>query len=256
MRVILDRLHIACGLDGHEFYLECHPPSARLTASKMFCRSLPAEGLQELASAVCDGSKPLGQVKQAFGVYSRFRPQHHEVQLGNMQWRVPGDIPGSRTHPSSNPAPPVPGPKDVVSQLVTVDAHDLFSQLSTLAFLGKRGPHGLLASIQEVSQGHIRVWRQWLSKQCETKKWSDGESIAVYHDAPIATTTSKARSDSVTGCIDTRHDPKVLWLNTRDENVGIKFKVRERRWRRNAPVLFSSEEEVPVSYIVEFEGTS
>lgn len=210
-----------------------------------------------MLSAIYDDTSYVGQVKQAFGTYSRFRPQHHEPALGRMQWRVPGDIPGSRTHPSSNLASRVPGPREAVCQNVTVDAHDLFSQLSTLAFLGKRGHHGLLSSIQEVSQGHIRVWRKWLSKQCERKSWSDGEPIAVYHEPPTSPTGhGKGRSDSVTGRLDPRLDPNVLWLNTSDENVGIKFRVKERKWRQNAAILYASDEEVPVSYIVEFEGRS
>jgi len=220
----------------------------------MFCHTLGAEGLDDLLSAIYDGNSHVGQVKQAFATYSRFRPQHHEPALGRLQWRVPGDIPGSRTYTDPNTIPNAPGLKDPVCQTVTVDAHDLFSQLSTLAFLGKRGHHGLLASIQEVSQGHIRVWRHWLSKQCERKSWSDGEPIAVHHEtttSPVG--TGKGRADSVVGRLDPRDDPNVLWLNTRDENVGIKFRVKERKWRQSSAVLFASEEEVLVSYVVEFE---
>lgn len=57
---------------------------------------------------------------------------------------------------------------------------------------------------------------------------------------------------------DPRKDGSILWVNTRDDNVGIKFKVKEKKWRRTTamPILFESDVEVAVSYEVEFEGSS
>ncbi|KAK3686408.1 hypothetical protein LTR37_019839 [Vermiconidia calcicola] len=220
----------------------------------MFCDTLGTEGLEELLAAVYDNDRYVGQVQQAFSLYSRFRPQHGEPDARRI-WSPPGDIPGSNTHPSSRPTAPIFAPGDPVTQTVTIDAHDLFSQLSTLAFLGKRGYHGLLMNIHDLSEGHIRVWRDWLSKQCVSKKWTDGEPVVVHHDPPvIPITNGKTRADSVTGCLDPRQDPNILWVSTRDENVGIKFRVRERIWRRSGgPLLYSSDVEIPVSYQVEFE---
>ena len=251
LRVLHNRLQIASTLAGHECYLECHPPASRLTASKMYCKTLGTDGLEELRQTIDRGEEHSGHLKQAFTLYSRFRPQHHEPEAGRIVWSVPGDIPGSRTHPSSNIAAPIPGPDEAVCQTVSVDASDLFSQLQTLAFLGKRH-YGILTSFHEVSQGYIRVWREWLAKACETKRWSDGEQIAVYHEAG----GGNKRSDSVTGRHDPRKGPNVLWLNTRDQNVGIRFRVKEQTWRRTAPapLLYTSDTEVPVSYRVEFEG--
>ncbi|TKA57845.1 hypothetical protein B0A49_10607, partial [Cryomyces minteri] len=33
----------------------------------------------------------------------------------------------------------------------------------------------------------------------------------------------------------------------------IKFRVKERRWRRDNPILFQSDDEVAVSYSIEYE---
>ncbi|RMZ10226.1 hypothetical protein D0860_03912 [Hortaea werneckii] len=54
---------------------------------------------------------------------------------------------------------------------------------------------------------------------------------------------------------DPRRDKSILWINTRDDNIGIKFKVKEKKWRRTTamPILFESDVEVAVSYEVEFE---
>lgn len=115
----------------------------------------------------------------------------------------------------------------------------------------------MLLSVQEVSEGTIRVWRKWLADQCESKKWTDGENIVVHHDMSSSPSFSKnnAIADGVAEHHDPRKDPSILWINTRDDNVGIKFRVKERKWRRANPILFTSDIEVAASYEVEFEGT-
>ena len=225
----------------------------------MFCTSLGTDGLEELSISISDDDSYVGQVKRVGALYSRFRPQHKEPEMKFFSpRRIPGDIPGSRTYTANSSTATPHDPNDVVSETVTVDAHDLFSQLTTLVYLGKHEfTCGLLFSIQEVSEGTIRVWRDWLSKQCERKSWTDGEPIVVLHDTPSSPTGNgkgKSRADSVTGYADPSKDPGILWINTRDDNVGIKFRVKERKWRRNAPLLYSNDVEVAVSYRIEFEG--
>jgi hypothetical protein len=142
-------------------------------------------------------------------------------------------------------------PNNAVTRTISIDAHDLFSQLSAVGYLARREPvRGLLSSIQEVCDGTVRVWRDWLSRQCETKRWTDGEPIAIYHHDHA----SAAADQATRAAIDPRKDPSILWINTVREQVGIKFRVKEQKWRRDNPVLFSSEAEVPVSYLVELEG--
>lgn len=222
----------------------------------MHCAARGTDGLDELLLGLHDEHDYVGHVKSTFGLYSRFQPQSRPPPFVR-SWKHPaGDIPGSRTYrPPNEPAPPK-DPDDIVSETVTVDAHDLFSQLQAFAYLGKREPtRGLLQSIQGVSEGTIRIWREWLSKQCESKRWSDGETIAIHHDAPASPIDKgKGRADSGIAPFDPTQDSSILWLNTRDNNLGIRLKVRERKWRRNAPVLFKSDIEVPVSYVVEFDG--
>ncbi|KAK5699591.1 hypothetical protein LTR97_005720 [Elasticomyces elasticus] len=217
------------------------------------------EGLPELLAEINSNVAIHESVKKAGSLYSRFRPQRKEPDIREAAMYPPGDIPGSRSFQAAVAAvSSIVGlsDDDKVKDVVTVDAHDLFSQLTTLAYLGKREQtRGLLLSIQEVSEGTIRVWRDWLARQCESKKWTDGEPIVVHHDAPTSPTTSKAkgRAESVTVFEDPTKDPSVLWVNTRDNNLGIKFRVREQKMRRANPILFSSDVEVAVSYQVEFE---
>ena len=194
-------------------------------------------------------------------MYSHFRPQRKEPDLFARPRRHPAvDIPGSRTWAVSNQVPQAQD-NERVTETVTVDAHDLFSQLSTSVYLGRREPRrGLLDSIQNVSEGTIRVWRNWLSEQCETKTFSDGTPVTVHHDSSSKRDRKEpvVPSDLSDTLEDPRKDGSILWVNTRDDNVGTKFKVKEKKWRRTTamPILFESDVEVAVSYEVEFEGRS
>lgn len=222
----------------------------------MQCTSLGTDGLEYLSPDSDAEESYVGRLKNISGIYTRFKPRRQESDF-RVKYRHPaGDVPGSRTYqdPStSSTQTEGSDPGEAVTETVTVDAHDLFSQLTAQVYLGN-----LLFSIQKVSEGTIRVWRHWLSRNCESKSWTDGEAVVVHHEPPISSPTAKgkARADSVVGMIDPRKDPSVLWINTSGENVGMRFKVKERKSRRNAPVLFASEEEVAVSYAVEFEGMS
>ena len=204
----------------------------------------------------------IGKVRRMGELYSRFRPQRHEPDASIRTPRHPAmDVPGSRTWAVSNQVPQAHD-SDRVTETVTVDAQDLFTQLTTSAYLAKREPRrGLLSSILDVSDGIIRIWRNWLSEQCETKKFSDGTSVTVHH-ALSGSSSSVRQSDSSPADLgksftDPKKEPSVLWINTRSEIIGVKFRVKEKKWRRTAqmPILFESDVEVAVSYEVEFEGT-
>lgn len=142
-----------------------------------------------------------------------------------------GDIPGSRTHPSSaDPSIHVHNTEsNLVSQQVSLDADELFTQLIATLMLVKPGPRpDTILTAVEVCEGTIRVWRDWLAKQDK---------------ANINSTASHSPA----------HDPSILWVNTADNAVGVKFRVKERKWKRDVPVLISADEEVAVSYTVDLE---
>ncbi|KAF2774323.1 hypothetical protein EJ03DRAFT_303851 [Teratosphaeria nubilosa] len=261
LRILHNRLQIAAGLNDYKLYLECARPSESQTATSFFCTSLGTHGLQELYDDInrsfedTEGAeKQIGQVRRIGELYSRFRPQKKEPPARG-RFVPPGDIPGSRTHPSNCAIPEAPTVGDeVVSKTVTVDAHDLFSQLSTQAYLGKKETsRGYLISIQGVTEGTIRVWRDWLSKHSETKVFSDGEPVVIHRDPPISPQPESAAGSSAAEVVGPLKDPTVLWVNTRDQSVGVKFRVKQKQWKMANPVLFESENEVAVSYLVEFE---
>lgn len=219
---------------------------------------LGTDYIEELSNEIQETGGSVGQIGRMGELYSRFRPVNKEPDFRSVPRPHPaGDIPGSNTYmtPEDVAAAWKGDGNDTVTRTVSVDASFLFSQLETLVYLGRLGSRGLLIKYVEVCEGTIRVWRDWLARQCESKRWTDGEPIAIHHEEPTSPNSKgKGRSDSVSSTIDPKKDSNILWVNTRGDDVGIKFRVKEQKWRRENPVLFASEIEVPVSYPVELEG--
>jgi hypothetical protein len=149
---------------------------------------------------------------------------------------------------------------DIVLEMYLVLGHTKIrlsglSQLITVAYLGRREPsRGLLCSLQEVAEGTIRVWRDWLSRHCESRSFTD-DSTVVVHRGSESSNKGEEGPHSATDIFDPRKDSRVLWINTRGEDVGIKFKVKRRKQQASGlPLLYSSDVELAVSYVVEFEG--
>ena len=200
-----------------------------------------------------DEKQYIGQVKRFGDLFTRFRPASNEPELKVKQRHPAGDVPGSRTW-SDTTIRPKDHDNNVVRDTVNVDAHELFSQLTTVAYLGRRETtRGLLCSLQEVAEGTIRVWRDWLSRHCESRSFTDNSTVVIHHDSE-SVDQQKARADSVISTSPTK-DSQVLWINTRGEDVGIKFKVKRQQQRAtNLPLMYSSDIELAVSYVIEFEG--
>lgn len=189
-------------------------------------------------------------------LYSRFQPHRGHIERKILRRHPAGDVPGSRTYPStvqgSNQVPsqagsltprdqapaqhsssakePLPSP-DIVSHLIHLDGSELFSQLCAETIIAIQGPRpGIYRSPVDVSKGIIRVWRKWLAEQAGMddgrEKCQDGKDCST---------------------------AGILWVND-GENVGVRFRVRQRKWRRDNPVLTHMDEDVPVSYEVQYEG--
>jgi hypothetical protein len=112
---------------------------------------------------------------------------------------------------------------------ISLDEFEPFSQLCTMVNLVKVAPNSnRLISAINVEEGIVRVWRNWL-RQHSGRKQSD-----VLHETP-------------------KDDDCVLWVDNR-ENVGLKLRVKEKRWNRQAPILVHEDEETAITYEVEIEG--
>jgi hypothetical protein len=115
---------------------------------------------------------------------------------------------------------------------INLDEFEGFSQLCTMVNLVKVAPNSTrLISAINVEEGIIRVWRHWLKEHAGRK-----------HGGVSRETPDK-------------DDDSVLWVDNR-ENVGLKLRVKEKRWNRQAPVLIHADEEMAATYEVEIEGRS
>jgi hypothetical protein len=249
LRILHNRLVAAAELESHSLLLECYHPSAKLTEPPYFCAYQGTDGLSlyenpgepDRAAAAAR----LGEMRQ---MYSRFRPHRRELEDGGRRVaRRPGDIPGSRTYPGTA-QDKFSG--EIVKQTVSLEAHELFTQLVAQANLVKIGPYnGLFSAFVDIEEGVLRVWRKWLGE------------IAAKGNRVIDTEKEKAEEvggakgeirkpdDMESGS----EDQRILWVSTA-RNTGIRFNVRERKLRRDTPILIRNDEDLPVSYDVEYDG--
>lgn len=178
---------------------------------------------------VYEGDGRLGRLR---GLYSRFRPTRPDADPP-FRSHPAGDIPGSRTYPevlSDRAAEPI----QLVTQTLNLDSHELFSQLCVSVNLVQVGPRrGVFLSCIDVLRKAIpRVWREWLAEGAESL---DGPSIETMD------------------LEDEKQSRRVIWADS-GKNVGLRARVRERKWGRNAPILMRKDDDEAISYTLEFEG--
>ncbi|KAF1982620.1 F-box domain-containing protein [Aulographum hederae CBS 113979] len=243
LRILHTRLLLAANLHEHTLLLECYHPSARLTEPPLYCTYLGTAGLDVGAGASkqWDESKcAIGQLGKMKNLYSSFRP-HRRLPDGPRPRHPAGDIPGSRTHVSSAAASSSTAARFdgvTVKQTLSLESHELFTQLCADSNLVRVGPrNGLFTSFVQVEEGVVRVWRDWLAQMAGL----EGEtSIDGFSQSEQVLVDDVGRN---------RH---ILWVDTL-KNVGINVRVKERKWRRDTPILMEANEDDAVSYDIEYE---
>lgn len=252
-RLILNRLCIAANPPDHTLLLECYHPSAKLTEPALYCTYLSTPGLPSDLSCNIPPPQPfpddasLPSFTTLRTVYSHFRPQRRLPDRMVPTPRHPaGDVPGSRTHPTSSSSRAArlarfeeQAATDCVRQVVNLEGHELFTQLCANANLVRPGPRrGLFGSIQQVEEGVVRIWREWLGRVVE-RGGSQMESV---------------EESSASGAARMQGEESILWIDAK-KNVGLRVRVYKRDLRRSMPVLWSaSEDDVAVSYEIEYQG--
>jgi hypothetical protein len=249
LRILHNRLVAAAELHSHSLLLECYHPSAKLTEPPYFCAYQGTDGLSPYENP----SEPdrntaarLGEMRQ---MYSRFRPHRRELEDGGRRVvRRPGDIPGSRTYPGTT-QDKFKG--DLVKQTVSLEGHELFTQLVAQTNLVKIGPYnGLFSAFVDVEEGVLRVWRKWLSDMAVK---GNGASPDVQKEVVEEVGKGKEAVREVAEEPADPNDKRILWVSMA-KNTGIRFNVKERKLRRDAPILIRNDEDMPVSYDIEYDG--
>jgi hypothetical protein len=247
LRILHSRLVAAAELNSHSLLLECYHPSAKLFEPPYFCAYNGTDGLS-LYETESEDETTIGlRLEKMRSMYSRFRPHQRELEDGGRRVR-PGDIPGTRTFPGTV-QDKYRG--DTVKQTLSLESHELFTQLVAQTNLVKIGPrHGLFTSFVEVEEGVLRVWKDWFDATA-TKGRQAGAGVAqeVVQEVGKGKEAVKEVDEEAADMSDAR----ILWVSP-SKNTGIRFNVKERKFRRDAPILVRAEEDVPVSFEIEYDG--
>jgi hypothetical protein len=134
---------------------------------------------------------------------------------------------------------------------LSLESHELFTQLVAQTNLVKIGPrHGLFTSFVEVEEGVLRVWKDWLDDTAtKGRQASAGVAQEVVEEVGKGKEAVKEVDEQAADVSDAR----ILWVSP-SKNTGIRFNVKERKFRRDAPILIRAEEDVPVSFEIEYDG--
>jgi hypothetical protein len=247
LRILHSRLVAAAEPNSHSLLLECYHPSAKLFEPPYFCAYNGTDGLS-LYETESEDETTIGlRLEKMRSMYSRFRPHQRELEDGGRRVRR-GDIPGTRTFPGTV-QDKYRG--DTVKQTLSLESHELFTQLVAQTNLVKIGPrHGLFTSFVEVEEGVLRVWKDWLDATA-TKGRQAGAGVAqeVVQEVGKGKEAVKEVDEEAADMSDAR----ILWVSP-SKNTGIRFNVKERKFRRDAPILIRAEEDVPVSFEIEYDG--
>jgi hypothetical protein len=250
LRILHNRLVAAAELDSHSLLLECYHPSVKLFEPPYFCTYHGTDGLS-LYETVAEAEFNIGErLKKMRNMYSRFRPHQRELEEGGRRVLPrPGDVPGSRTFPGTV--------KDkyqgeTVKQTLSLEAHELFTQLVAQINMVKIGPrHGLFTCFVDVEEGVLRVWKEWLA---EIAAKGQQEQISTLVEAEQADKGKEAVRETH-GDNANLEDSRILWVSPA-RNSGIRFNVKERKFRRDTPILLRADEAMPVTYEIEYDGMS
>jgi hypothetical protein len=251
LRILHNRLVAAAELDSHSLLLECYHPSVKLFEPPYFCTYHGTEGLSLYETGV-ETEVDIGErLKQMRNMYSRFRPHQRELEEGGKRVLPrPGDVPGSRTFPGTA-QDKYQG--ESVKQTLSLEAHELFTQLVAQTNLVKIGPrHGLFTCFVDVEEGVMRVWKEWLADTAAKGRQKQASALV---EAKEKAGKGKEPAGEFTGATTDLDDPSILWVSAA-RNSGIRFNVRERKFRRDIPILIRADEDMPVTYEIEYDGMS
>ena len=249
---------MAASLTDHKLILECYHPSSKNTEPYLFCDYLGTPGLgsttqsKDILDGDTDGLDRLGELR---GLYSRFRPIRPEVEEGIFRPHPAGDISG-RVESKSSPSSSSPSSEPLLSALVkhhiSLDSYELFSQLCVVANLVQLGPRrGVFYSFVNIADGVVRIWREWLAARAKT-----AHDLSSYEMCIGSVDGGILRGqDNELALNGKSAEENILWINP-GKTVGIRIRIHERKWRHDGPILVHKDEEIAVSYVMEYEGTS
>jgi hypothetical protein len=216
-----------------------------------FCTYHGTDGLSLYETEAEDEANIGERLGKMRNMYSRFRPHQRELEeSGRRVIPRPGDVPGSRTFPGTA-HDKYEG--QTVKQTLSLESHELFTQLVAQTNLVKIEPrHGLFTCFVDVEEGVLRVWKEWLAVIAAKGKQ---DSASVLQET--VEEASKGKETVRRFCekkVD-MEDERILWVSS-SKNTGIRFNVKTRKFRRDTPILIRGDEDMPVTYEIEYDRKS
>lgn len=243
LRIVHSRLLLAASLEDRKLILECYHPSAQYSEPYLYCDYLGTPGLSDRIlgqGSVFESLNGIGRVELA-RLYSRFKPTHKDPQFSGREPHPAGDILGSRTSDAADTFEK--SQKDEpVTQMVTLEAHENFSQLVLNTDLVQLGPRrGVFLDIISVSKKKtFRIFRNWLARQA----------------SPMRRTETGDENLNASGwSLDFDTSSRFIWTDESKRTAGLKVLVEGRRWRCDTPLLLHRDEDQATSYSLELQGT-
>ena len=261
VRIIYTRLLLAASLKDATLILESYHPSSKNTEPYLFCDYLGTPGLSSVkkAEGTAYTSKDISKVGclgKLGNLYSRFRPIKPEAEHRVFRSHIPGNIPrhpGTSTVLSIQHDVPSSEFEALVSHVMNLDSHELFSQLCVVTNLVQLGPRrGVFYAFANVADGVVRIWRDWLAQRAGKDRGIDGE-VPHKFSGEVDNSKEQIWVPAVVEEVDT--GARTLWVD-KHKNVGIRVIIKQRNWRGDVPVILQSDEDPAVSYILEYEGWS
>lgn len=213
LSIIHQRLLAAASIAGHQLILECYHPSAKFMTPYYNCEYLGTDSLEEVCEERC-GS--LGKLR---GMYSHFRPIQPE---GDRKVWTPRPTGGWL---QANLNEIVSQKEGLVCQDIDLESYELFCQLQSVVNVVRPGPKtGYFSSSTKISEGLMRVWRDWLAE----------------------------RSQKISSTSNEEHDKRLLWSSVK-EDIGIRLRVVERTEIRPPLLRGRGDEDPNVGYTLQYE---
>lgn len=212
----------------------------------MYCDYLGTPGLSDEVEGqgtiyeIADDPATKGTLRK---LYSHFRPTRKAPDPFIVRSHPAGDIPGL-TRSEAAESRRQRKEAEVVGQIVSLEAHELFSQLCFSASLVQLGPRRgvFLSNVDAVENKTIRVWRHRLAEMAKCAE--DGTANASF----AAEFQLGEGSWNEYGNLD-----QLVWVD-QNKIAGLKVRVKDRKWREDQPILILKDEDQAVSYSLELEG--
>ncbi|CZR55779.1 uncharacterized protein PAC_05667 [Phialocephala subalpina] len=217
LSIIHQRLLAAASMADRQLILECYHPSAKFTTPYYNCEYLGTDALEEEGCA--NEKDQCGSLGQLRGLYSHFRPVQPE---GDRKVWTPRPS-GGWLQATLNEM--VGEKQGLVCQDVDLESYELFCQLQSVVNVVRPGPKtGYFSSTTKISEGLMRVWRDWLSERSQK----------------LASESSE------------EHNKRLLWSSVK-EDIGLRLRVVERRDLRPPLLRGRGDEDPQVGYTLQYE---